>query len=592
MMFSLNASSIYRSSAAAASQLPRIATLKRAGTMFAIASVFALSACSDSNDAKEAQSDKLATTQEGKFIYPATDYAEQAKGIPGGTLKVSVATDALSLDLHSISHGNAQWLGRILYDNLVYLDDKGNISPWLAKSWDISPDGKTYTFHLRDDVTFSDDAKFNAEAVRVNLEHMRDPATKSPLAAAYIAPYIDGKIIDEYTFQANLREPYTPFLNVLAQSWLSMESPKAIKENPKQLGDHPVGSGPFVLESYTRQQGMRFVKRKDYHWAPPQVKHEGPAYLDRIEIEYVAEPIIRYNSLAAGQYDLTLDAPPQNAAAIRADSNLVFDSRVRTGIPFRGITFNTSKFPFDDVKVRKAIALAVDREGIVQIVGFGEYLPKTDFLAANTQYYDPSFRDVLKYDPAKANKLLDEAGWTTRDAAGYRTKDGKRLSAEVLVSATAVSTPTFAAIQSDVKKIGVELTIAQLPLTQVTERRNANDYQALGAGVWHTNTPDALYIVHHSNEITTEKRVGQNTARLRDAELDDALAKARQSSDPAVLQQQYSIAQKRLTELVPGIPLYENYTSIAYQRRVKGLVFDTSHNTVYFPSVWLQKDPP
>jgi peptide/nickel transport system substrate-binding protein len=110
--------------------------------------------------------------------------------------------------------------------------------------------------------------------------------------------------------------------------------------------------------------------------------------------------------------------------------------------------------------------------------------------------------------------------------------------------------------------------------------------------VWHTNTPDALYIVHHSNEITTEKRIGQNTARLRDAELDDALTKARQSSDPAVLQQQYSIAQKRLTELVPAIPLYENYSSIAYQRHVKGVVFDTSHNTVYFPSVWLQKDPP
>jgi peptide/nickel transport system substrate-binding protein len=176
-----------------------------------------------------------------RFRYPARDYSEQSEGTPGGTLKVSVASDTGSLDLHSISHTNAEWLARILYDNLVYLDEEGKISPWLAKSRTISSDGKSYTFHLRDDVTLSDGTKFNAEAVLVNLEHMRDPATKSPLAAAYIDPYVDGKILDEYTVQLNLREPFTPFLNVLAQSWLSIEAPKAIREKPKELGETPVG---------------------------------------------------------------------------------------------------------------------------------------------------------------------------------------------------------------------------------------------------------------------------------------------------------------------------------------------------------------
>jgi len=569
--------------------LPHNRNRKRFLLAALLGSSLLLAACSDSGKASRAEAAEK-TAHGTSTIYPASDYAEQQRGQPGGTLRVSVASDPGSLDLHAISHTNAQWLGRILYDNLVYLDDKGNISPWLATSWDISPDGRTYTFHLRKDVTFSDGTKFDAEAVRANLEHMRDPATKSPLAAAYIAPYIDGTVVDEYTFEAHLREPYTPFLNVLAQSWLAMESPKAIRDNPKQLGDHPVGSGPFVLESYTRQQGAVFVKRKDYHWSPQQVRHEGPAYLDRIEISFVAEPLIRYNSLAAGQYDLTIDAPPQNAAAIRADDELAFDSHVRTGAPYRGLTFNTAQPPFDDVRVRKAVTLAIDREGIVQIVGFGEYLPKTDFLASNTKYYDPSFRDALKYDPQQANKLLDEAGWTGRDAQGYRTKDGKRLSAEVLSPSSGTTTPVLAAIQSDVKKVGVELILAQLPTTQVTERRNAGAYQALGAGVWHTNTPDALYILNHSKEITSAKRIGQNTAQLRDPELDELLEKARRSSDPAQLQDLYSRAQKRLTELVPGAPLFENSSSIAYHRYVKGLVFDTSHNTVYFPSVWLQKE--
>ena len=551
--------------------------------------LLALAGCDSGTDDSASAPD--AARAHNDFIYPATDYYEQAPGKPGGTLKVSVALDTGSLDMHAISHTNAQWLGRLLYDNLVYLDDKGEITPWLAKSWDISADGKTYTFHLRDDVTFSDGAKFNAEAVRINLEHMRAPATKSPLAAAYIAPYIDGVVLDEYTFQANLREPYAPFLDVLAQSWLAILSPKAIRENPQKIGEAPVGSGPFVVERYDRQQGISLVRRADYQWAPDFLRHKGPAYLERIQLDFVPEALIRYTSLSAGQYDFTIDAPAQNAAAIRADQRLVFDNRIRKGNPNRGITFNTEKFPFDDVRVRRAIALAVDREGIVKISGFGEYRPKSDFLAANTRFYDPSFQDALRYNPEEANRLLDEAGWTARDSEGYRTKDGKRLSAEVLLAEGLVSVTDSVAIQADVKKVGVELRISQLPPLQILERRAANTYQAGGSGVWHTNTPDGLYILYHSNEIISSKRIGQNAARLSDAQLDELLTEARRSQDPQRSQQLYSAAQKRLTELVPAVPLYENYSLTAHNARVKGVVYDTSHNTAVFTSVWLDPEP-
>lgn len=551
--------------------------------LLALAVLTILAGCGDAPD--EQTSD---AAPEQAFIYPASDYFEQAPGKHGGTLKVSVALDTGSLDLHAISHTNAQWLGRLIYDNLVYLDDQGRITPWLAKAWEVSEDGKTYTFHLRDDVTFSDGAKFNAEAVRINLEHMRDPATKSPLAAAYIAPYIDGEVVDEYTFRANLREPYTPFLNVLAQSWLSMQSPKAIVENPKALAEAPVGSGPFVVERYTRQQGIRLVRRDDYAWAPDFLRHQGPAYLERIELDFVPEALIRYSSLAAGQYDFTTDAPTQNAAAIRADDRLRFDSRIRQGNPNRGITFNTEKFPFDDVRVRKAFALAVDREGIVRISGFGEFKAKSDYLAANTRYYDPAFQAALQFDPDTANRLLDEAGWGERDVQGYRVRDGVRLSAEVLAAEGLYPLTDLVAIQADVKKVGFELRIDQLPPLHILDRRAANDYQATGAGVWHTNTPDGLYILYHSNEIISSRRIGQNTARLSDARLDELLTESRSSQDEARSRQLYSEAQQRLTELVPAVPLYENYSLTAHGPRVRGVVYDTSHNTPVFTSVWLE----
>jgi peptide/nickel transport system substrate-binding protein len=559
---------------------------KVAGVVVASLLAVLLCGCDDSSSQPVATAGRSPAAASGH--YPATDYFEQSPGKPGGTLRVSVAADVASLDGHANADTNWEWLGRLINDNLVYLNDKGEISPWLARSWTISPDGKVYTFHLRDDVTFSDGTKFDAQAVLVNFTHIQDPATRSPLAAAYIAPYLSGKVIDRYTFQATLREPYTPFLNVLAQVWLAMESPKAIEENPKQLAQMPVGSGPFVVESYTRQQGIRLVRRNDYHWAPPFIHHDGPAYLDRINIDFVPEAMVRYTSLVAGQYDLTIDAPPQDAAAIRADGNLVFDVRIRQGNPYRAITFNTTKPPFDDVRIRRAVAFAIDRSGITRIMGFGEFTPKADFLAANTRYYDPAYRSVLAYNPLESNRLLDEAGWTARDAAGYRTKSGQRLSAQLLIyQSPTLSGAGVVAIQSDLKKIGFDLQLVSLLAAQLTAARSSNNYQAVSGGVWHTNTPDALYIIYGSHEIASPRRIGQNLSRLSDPELDDLLERARRSTDPALLKTLYSRAQKRLTEVVPLVPLFDNYSLIAYRKNVRGVIFDTSHNTVFFTNVWL-----
>jgi peptide/nickel transport system substrate-binding protein len=552
----------------------------------------AISACSPSAAPQPGAPQADGTVNNGIISYPAADFHEPSSGRSGGTLKVSAASDAGSFDIHALSNGNIQWLGRILFDCLVYQDEQGNISPWLARSWEISEDGKTYTFHLRDDVTFSDGEKFNAAALQTNLEHMRDPATKSPLAAAYIAPYLDGKIVDEYTFEAHLREPYTPFLDVLAQSWLGMISPKQIREAPKTIAEHPVGSGPFLLQSYTRDQGAVFVKRPGYHWAPAVTRHVGEAYLDRIELSYVPEAMIRFTALESGQSDFALDAPAQNAAAIRANPELVMRSRIRKGNPSRSMTFNVEQPPFDDVRIRRAVARAIDREGLAWISGFGEFLSKADFLAANTRFYQPN-NDALAYDVSAANTLLDDAGWTGRDAQGYRTKDGQRLKATLLTyDNPAFPASVSVAIQADLKKVGFEMPIEMLPLTRVTERRYAGKFQALAAGYWHTNTPDGLFVLYHSQSISTAKLIGQNAGRFRDDELDRVLSAARRSRDSVELQALYSKAQQRLVETVPAVPSVESQVLTAYGRQVKGVIFDTSHNVPFFTSIWLDRGQP
>lgn len=553
------------------------------------AAVFGLPGCTPKSAKAGEGAERGAAAGVDSASYRASKTAAKPRsGSAGGTLRLSVPWDIVSFDVHGPSGAYVQWLGRLFFDYLVYLDEDGKPGPWLARSWDISPDGLSYTFHLRDDVTFSDGTKFNAEAVLVSLEHMRDPVTKSSLAGRYIAPYARGEVVDEYTFRAHLSEPFSSFLEVLAQSWLAMYSPKAVRENAAGLITRPVGSGPFVLESFTRQQGLKLVRRAGYDWAPPYIGHRGPAFLERIEIDIVPEDFVRVSSLTAGQHDLSLDAPPQNAAAIRRDPRFVLYNLVRKGLPTRPLTFNVEQAPFDDVRVRRALALATDREGITRLLGFGAYLPKSDYLAANTRDYDPAFRDVLRYDPAEANRLLDEAGWTGRDAEGFRTRNGRRLAAQVLL-AESIITPRAVqvALQSDFKRVGFELVIIALPPLQVTERRNHGDYQALASAYWQTNTPDGLYVLHHSREIITPTVFGQNTSRLRDAELDRLLLGARQATERTQEAALHAAAQKRLLELVPSIPLHENHNLVVASQRLHGLLFETSHNAVFLTGAWL-----
>lgn len=534
----------------------------------------------------------VAATQAGQLgvaHYQYSDpYPAAAAKSAGGTLRIASPWDITSFDFHAVSAGYVQFTGRLLFDYLTYIDDDGKPGPWLAKSWDVSSDGRSYTFHLRDDVTFSDGTKLNADAVLASLEHMRDPATKSPLAGRYIAAYDHGEVVDEYTFRAHLSQPFSAFLEVLAQSWLPIYSAKAIRENPKGLATRPVGSGPFTLESFTRQRGFKLVRRPDYQWAPPFIHHTGHAAVERIEVDIVQEELVRLGALTSGQYDLCLEVPPQMAQNVLSSHDYLLYNQVRKGLPTRPVVFNVEQPPFDDVRIRRALALATDREAIARLSGFGQYTTKTDYLSSNTRAYDPSYRDVLRYDRGEANRLFDEAGWTDRDADGFRVKAGKRLGAELLLSDASGSRSVPIALQADFKRVGFELRFTVIPTAQLTTRRRNGDYQAVNGGYWQTNTPDGLFVMHSSNEITSPSTFGQNISRVRDAELDRLLSGARQATEPAEERALHSAAQKRLLQIVPSIPLNENHNLLAVSRKVRGLLFESSHHAALLTGAWLE----
>ncbi|GLW10909.1 peptide ABC transporter [Microtetraspora sp. NBRC 13810] len=513
-----------------------------------------------------------------------------ASGTPrrGGTLVLGENGDEPAcLDPHQLSATNTTVVDRPIFDSLLWQDPAGKLHPWLASSWKVSPDGLTYTFELRHGVKFHDGSAWNAEALKANFEHMRDPATKSPLAAAYIAPYKDAEVTGEYTLEVRLATPYSAFLNVLAQSYLGMISAKQIKEAPQTTCEHPIGSGPFVFGKWVKGQNITYRRNPDYTWGPPGAAHTGPAYLDGLEIRFLAEDATRYNALASGEVNVIDNTPPVNVPDVKSDPGLRFASIERPGHPF-SIWLNTSRAPFDDVRVRRAITLAVDRRAIVDSVSFGQWKVAGGFVTPSTPDYAGDPEGKISHDEAEANRLLDEAGWK-RGPDGIRVKDGRRLTAVALdTGAVPQNTQILVQAQAAAAKAGLQVKIESVTSQVQSDRTASGDFD-ISVGIWTTNTADVLWIQYSSANITTPDRRGQNTTRLDDPELDRLLDDARKATDEKTRAGLYTRAQARLIDLAPAIPLYNRPSLVSRQSTVQGLGWDNAYGAVNFYDTWLDR---
>lgn len=506
----------------------------------------------------------------------------------GGILHIAMSADPLCLDPHQISSDVEQLIGNIQFDNLTFLGRNGLPQPWLATSWTISPNGKTYIFQLKKGVTFADGSVFNAAAVVANFNQMLAPATRSALAGPYIEPISGTKILGPYKLQVNLSYAYSPFLYVLAQGWLGMESPKSLAaDTPAQLCEHPVGSGPFVLTTYTENVGVAYVARKGYDWGPSELGQSGGPHLAGIDLSWIGQDPVRYDALVSGQDQLTQYVPAQDAASLKSNSNFVYEDIDRIGWPFT-FDFNTSAAPVNNPTVREAIIEGVNTQAIVDTAEFGQHAVATGYLDPVTKYYDPA-ATVPKFNVAGAIKLLDQAGWSKTNTAGYRENSkGQELDLTLPVSNATTVSPVYDLLQAQLKaNLGVNLVIRVETYSQAQTDRYDGNYSLL-AGVWHTNTPDVMYIKYASSQIPNSKHLGQNLAHLDDPTLDKLLLEARQTTNPAQLTKLYAQAQLRLTTVdFPGLPVYQNSVLWAFNKNLHDVFVNTSHGTPFLTYSWL-----
>ena len=476
-------------------------------------------------------------------------------------------------------------VSRNFSDSLFWQTEEGEFEPWLATGYDVSEDGKTYTFDIREGVTFTDGSPLNAEAVKTNFDYIVDPATKSQLSAAYFRPYESSTVTDEYTLEVTLEQPYNSFINILSQSYFALLSAEQITEAPETTCEQPIGSGPFVVEKWTKGQGIDFSRNDDYNWGPPG-SHEGPAYVDTLSLLFIGEDQVRANALRSGEVDAVDFVPTENIEEFETNPDYGLIRSIRPGTPY-ALHLNNARAPFDDKRVRRALTSAINRESNVSAASFDQWTP-ANFLTSSTSDYSDDLDASIEYDVDKANQLLDEAGWTERDAAGYRTKDGERLSVEApLDGANPARQRLTELVQADAKAVGIEIAIELLPWQQLSDRMWAGEYDVF-SGLWSSNTADMLWLRWSSENISTPELVGQNQSNFSNDEFDELVEQARKSTDAGERTELYRQAQALLIEEAPSVPLYGDPRTAAFPNTVHGVKFDYAYLQPYWFDVWLE----
>ena len=358
-----------------------------------------------------------------------------------------------------------------LTDKLVYVDENGKVSPWIAQSWEQNADATEFTLHLRDGVTFFDKTPLDAAAVVANLDIWAkgDPARGINPIGLFPKTYDHAEAVDATTVKVFFTATTLGFIPTLGYHGSILISPKSIALPADQQADlsNDIGSGPFVVSSWKEGDSVVLTKREDYDWGPEALKHSGPAYVDSITYKIVAEPSVRTAAVQSGQADVAYNPSPQELKSFK-------DQGFTTATPrylgfVNGYAINTKVAPFDDAKVRQALQHGIDRKEIISTVYTSDWLPAESLFQSNVPGATDHSKDFA-YDADEANQLLDEAGWTT-GSDGVRTKNGKRLELTLYSNpylATSKSVDELVAQQ--LEKIGFAVDIQSFDVVTYGER--------------------------------------------------------------------------------------------------------------------------
>jgi peptide/nickel transport system substrate-binding protein len=485
----------------------------------------------------------------------------------GGTLVLGLDQEPPTLDPHASPSAVTYQIIASVTECLLYKTPDGKLLPWLAESWSTSKDGRSVTFKLRRDVKFHDGTPFNADAVKFNFDRIVDPKFKAGGARAQLAGYAGSKVLDEFSVQVTFETPYAPFLTYAAAGTLSLVSPKAVRESGDAVHTKPIGSGPFLIKEYVAKDHTTMVRNPDYKRKAPWSERAGTALLDAVVWKFIPEAGTRVTTLESGETQGVYAVPAQALPRLEKNTALRIEKAPWPGVP-RIWLLNTTKPPMDDVKVRRAINYAIDKDAFLATVYKGTGLKAISPLAA-VMLDDPSLRSAYPFDAAKAKALLGEAGWQP-GGDGIRTRGGQRL--EITLNAIEYgggTDPTAQLIQSLLHDVGIDVKIK----AQARPPWYEDNYRCATHGpvmFLRSTDPDGVFSLFHSSLVGANF----NWSCVKNARLDQLLEQGRREGDPAKRRALYlSITQLALDEALT-VPLVDELSVWAFRSGVQGVTYN------------------
>ncbi|PKP68403.1 MAG: peptide ABC transporter substrate-binding protein [Alphaproteobacteria bacterium HGW-Alphaproteobacteria-4] len=500
----------------------------------------------------------------------AQDYVPDPNARQGGDIVITYKDDVATLD-PAIGYDWQNWsMIKSLFDGLMdYVPGTTTLRPGLASSYEIAGDGTVFTFHLRPGVKFHNGREMTADDVKYSLDRVTNPATQSPGAGFFgsIMGYdvmADGsaaalagvEVVDPLTVRITLSRPDATFLHVMALNFASVVPKEAVEAAGADFGKVPVGTGAFKLAEWTIGQKLVFARNTDYWRA-------GEPYLDQITFEVGQEPIVALLRLQNGEIDVPGDGiPPAKFTEVMADpaqaERVVEGGQLHTGY----ITLNVKMAPFDNVAVRQAVNMAINKDRIVQIIN-GRAVPATQPLPPSMPGYTQNYTGYA-FDPTAAKKALADAGFPN----GFET--------ELFVMNTDPNPRIAQAIQQDLSNVGIKASIKSLAQANVIAAGGEPDQAPMiwsGGMAWIADFPDPSNFYGPILGCAGAVQGGWNWSWYCNPALDEEAAKADSINDPAKVDERmamWSDIYMKVMADAPWVPVFNEQRFTMKSARMGG----------------------
>ena len=476
----------------------------------------------------------------------------------GGTLVAGWAQDPVGLDPHITSARSSLQVLENVLDTLVALDADQNVNPSLAESWEVSDDGLTWTFHLRDGVQFSNGRELTAEDVEYTYDRMLDPETASG-QAYLLAGVTDVSATDDSTVTFTLEAANPAFLSKLASNKaVGIIARETVEDG--SINTRPLGTGPFMIADF--QPGIQVtLERNPHYW------QEGLPYLDEVHLRIITDESVRRSALVSGDIDWAISVPAQSIEELKGRDDVIVDEVPAGAYWYIGV--NTSEAPLSDERVRQAIAWAINRDQIAEVATFGTALATQDPIPSSSGWatdYEPYTQDL-----EQAAALLAEAGY----ADGFTMEIMPTTQYEESIRIAQM-------VQAQLAPLNISTNIRTLEWAEWLQEQGDGNYDTFVCS-WNGNIDpdDFFYAQHRTGEVF-------NFTGYSNPTVDELLDDGRQTADAEERTAVYEQINRIIVDEAPYIYLYNPLEINVYRTDVEGFEARPDQ-AIQFVNTWLDR---